>query len=478
MPQSTAARPAVSPPSEGLSGFRRVAAVVSILTALVLVVLDGAVVNIALPTIADTLGVVPAESVWVVTGYQLALVVALLPAGALGESLGYRKVFAGGVLLFTAASAGCALAPTLPWLVAARLMQGLGGAAVMALAVALLRFVYPPRLLGAAIGWNALVIALSAAAGPTVGAAILAVAPWPLLFAVNIPIGAIVLLTARALPAVEGVKRRIDPVSVVLNAGFFVALVMGAETVASRVEAGGALLLVAALCLVGLIRREHGQEAPLIPLDLLRVRSFRLSVVASVLCFTGQMASTVALPFYLQNGLGQDAFIAGLFMVPWPLATAVAAPVAGRLSDRLPTGWLCAAGGLLLAAGLALSAFWPLQRDPLPLMAFMVISGFGFGLFQTPNNRNMLLTVPKARSGAAGGMQGTARLVGQTAGAVTMTLLFSLVSSPVEAPRIGLAVAAVLTLAGGVASLLRVPADVGAAQPSLSATADFRSRNG
>ena len=478
MPQFTAARPAASPLSEGPSGFRRVAAVASILTAIVLVVLDGAVVNIALPTIADTLGVAPAESVWIVTGYQLALVVALLPAGALGESLGYRKVFAGGVLLFTAASAGCALAPTLPWLVAARLMQGLGGAAVMSLAVALLRFVYPPRLLGAAIGWNALVIALSSAAGPTVGAAILAVAPWPLLFAVNIPIGAIVLLTARALPAVEGAKRRIDPVSVVLNAGFFVALVMGAETVASRVEAGGALLLVAVLCLAGLIRREHGQEAPLIPLDLLRVRSFRLSVVASILCFTGQMASTVALPFYLQNGLGQDAFTAGLFMVPWPLATAVAAPVAGRLSDRLPTGWLCAAGGLLLAAGLALSAFWPLQRDPLPLLAFMVISGFGFGLFQTPNNRNMLLTVPKERSGAAGGMQGTARLVGQTAGAVTMTLLFSLISSPVEAPRIGLAVAAVLTLAGGVISLLRVPADVETAQPFLSAKVGVRSRNG
>ncbi|MFS2012125.1 MFS transporter [Azospirillum sp. CT11-132] len=478
MPQFTVARPAASPLSEGLSGFRRVAAVASILTAIVLVVLDGAVVNIALPTIADTLGVAPAESVWIVTGYQLALVVALLPAGALGESLGYRKVFAGGVLLFTAASAGCALAPTLPWLVAARLMQGLGGAAVMSLAVALLRFVYPPRLLGAAIGWNALVIALSSAAGPTVGAAILAVAPWPLLFAVNIPIGAIVLLTARALPAVEGAKRRIDPVSVVLNAGFFVALVMGAETVASRVEAGGALLLVAVLCLAGLIRREHGQEAPLIPLDLLRVRSFRLSVVASILCFTGQMASTVALPFYLQNGLGQDAFTAGLFMVPWPLATAVAAPVAGRLSDRLPTGWLCAAGGLLLAAGLALSAFWPLQRDPLPLLAFMVISGFGFGLFQTPNNRNMLLTVPKERSGAAGGMQGTARLVGQTAGAVTMTLLFSLISSPVEAPRIGLAVAAVLTLAGGVVSLLRVPADVETAQPFLSAKVGVRSRNG
>ncbi|WP_448204871.1 MFS transporter [Azospirillum sp. sgz302134] len=463
MPRSTTAQSPDTLPPDGLPVSRRVAAAASVLAAIVLVVLDGAIANIALPTVASSLGVAPADSVWIITAYQLALVIALLPVAALGESLGYRTVFAGGVLLFSAASAGCSLAPTLPWLVVARFVQGLGGAAVMALGVALLRFVYPQRLLGAAIGWNALAIALSSAAGPTIGAAILAVAPWPFLFAINIPIGVVVLVTARALPAVEGAARRIDLVSVALNAGFFAALVMGAETMASQPGRGGALLLVAVLCLAGLVRRERGREAPLVPLDLLRVHSFRLSVVASVLCFMGQMASAVALPFYLQHGLGQDAFTAGLMLVPWPLATAVAAPIAGRLSDRMATGWLCALGGLLLAVGLALAAAWPLQRDPLPLLAFMVISGFGFGLFQTPNNRNMLLTVPKARSGAAGGMQGTARLVGQTAGAVIMTLLFSLASSSVAASRIGLAVAAALTLAGSLASVLRVPVRGGTA---------------
>lgn len=447
-----------TPPPDGLPVPRRILAVASVLAAIVLVVLDGAIANIALPPVADALRVTPAASVWIITGYQLALVVALLPMAALGESLGYRRVFAGGVLLFTAASAGCALAPTLPWLVAARFAQGLGGAAVMALGVALLRFVYPQRLLGAAIGWNAVAIALSAAAGPTIGAAILAVAPWPFLFAVNIPIGAVVLATARALPAVEGVRRRIDPASVALNAGFFAALVMGAEILPSQPVGAGALLAAALLCLTGLVRREGGREAPLVPFDLLRAPSFRLSVVASVLCFAGQMAGAVALPFYLQHGLGRDAFTTGLFLVPWPLATAVAAPVAGRLADRMATGRLCALGGLLLAAGLTLSAVWPLEDDLTPLLAFMALSGFGFGLFQTPNNRNMLMTAPKARSGAAGGMQGTARLVGQTAGAVTMTLLFSVVAGAVAAPRIGLAVAAALSLAGGAVSLLHAPA--------------------
>ncbi|MCW2242180.1 MFS transporter [Azospirillum canadense] len=463
--------PATQPP-DGLPVPRRIMAAASVIAAIVLVVLDGAIANIALPVVADTLRVAPADSVWIITGYQLALVVALLPMAALGESLGYRRVFAGGVLLFTVASAGCALAPTLPWLVVARFVQGLGGAAVMALGVALLRFVYPQRLLGAAIGWNAVAIALSSAAGPTIGAAVLAVAPWPFLFAINIPIGAIVLATARALPAIEGAKRRIDPISVALNGGFFAALVMGAEILPSQPGQGGALLTVAAVCLVGLVRRESGREAPLVPLDLLRVPSFRLSVVASVLCFAGQMASAVALPFYLQHGLGRDAFTTGLFLVPWPLATAVAAPVSGRLADRMATGWLCALGGLLLAVGLTLSAVWPLEDDLTPLLAFMAISGFGFGLFQTPNNRNMLLTAPKARSGAAGGMQGTARLVGQTAGAVIMTLLFSLVAGAVTAPRIGLTVAAALALAGGAVSLLHVPAR--RARPVTTADASVR----
>ncbi|MGY0781173.1 MFS transporter [Azospirillum argentinense] len=457
MPRSTLARTPDSPHPDGLPMPRRAVAAASVIAAIVLVVLDGAIANIALPTVAGTLGVPPADTVWIITAYQLALVIALLPVGALGESLGHRRVFTGGVLLFTAASAGCALAPTLPWLIAARFVQGLGGAAVMALGVALLRFVYPQRLLGAAIGWNALAIALASAAGPTIGSGILAVAPWPVLFAVNIPVGLVVLATARALPAVAGTRRRLDPASVALNAGFFAALVMGAETVAAQPLRGGALLLAAALCLAGLVRREKQREAPLVPLDLLRVRSFRLSVVASILCFTGQMAAAVALPFYLQHGLGQDILTAGLFLVPWPLATAVAAPIAGRLSDRVGTGWLCAVGGLLLAAGLALAAVWPLGQDARPLLAFMVMCGFGFGLFQTPNNRNMLLTVPKTRSGAAGGMQGTARLVGQTAGAVLMTVLFSLLSGPETAPRIGLALAAALTLAGGLTSLLRVP---------------------
>ncbi len=140
-------------------------------------------------------------------------------------------------------------------------------------------------------------------------------------------------------------------------------------------------------------------------------------------------------------------------MTPWPLTVALAAPTSGRLSNKVPTAYLCAAGGLCLATGLALAALWPLHRGLAPLIAFTMVSGLGFGFFQTPNNRNMLLSAPKARSGAAGGMQATARQFGQTTGAVIMALLFSIV--PTNAPRIALGVAAALALAGGIVSLLR-----------------------
>jgi DHA2 family multidrug resistance protein-like MFS transporter len=185
---------------------------------------------------------------FVVTAYQLGLVTMLLPAAAAGESLGFRRVFFGGAALFTGASALCALSPSLTWLVAARFVQGLGGAAIMALGVALLRFIVPPARLGAAIGWNALTVALSSAAGPTVGAAILSVAPWPWLFVVNLPIGAAVLAATRTLPNVKGTDRPVDLISITLNISMFGLLVVGAEWAPSRPELAIALLIGASAC--------------------------------------------------------------------------------------------------------------------------------------------------------------------------------------------------------------------------------------
>jgi DHA2 family multidrug resistance protein-like MFS transporter len=381
----------------------------------------------------------------------------LLPASAVGERLGYRRVFAAGVALFTVASALCAMAPSLPWLVAARCLQGLGSAAVMPLGLALLRFTYPRRLLGQAIGWDALAIAGASAAGPAVGAGLLSVASWPWLFAVNLPVGALVLAASAQLPRPPGTRRSLDAGSIALNAIMFAAFVLGSNGLPSSPWSGGALLVVSAVSLVLLVRREMPKAAPLIPLDLLRVPSFRVSIVASVCCFTGQMLGYLALPFYFQHELGLSAMATGLLMTPWPLAVMVAAPLSARLAKRVPTAWLCAAGGVCLAVGLALCAAWPLHGDPwLPMAIFTSLAGLGFGFFQTPNNQNMLLSAPKERSGAAGGAQGTARLTGLTLGSLLMGLMFVLLPS-LQAVHWALTLAALAALAGGVVSLLRSP---------------------
>lgn len=448
MPQTTAA-------CSGVKQTHRTTAIVAVLAAMMLVVLDAAIANVALPSIAQSLDVTPAMSVLIVTAYQMALVMALLPCAALGESLGYRRVFTAGVALFTVASVLCSMSPSLPWLVASRFLQGLGGAAVMALGVALLRHVVPHGQLGAAIGWNAMVIALSSAASPTIGALILSATSWPWLFAVNLPVGLVVLLATRALPRHTGTARRLDFVSVALNGGCVAALVIGAELLLTKPALAAVLLVASAIILGVLVRREMPKEVPLIPLDLLRVSPFRISVIASACCFAGQTAALVALPFYLQHGLKQNTVMTGLYLTSWPLTVALAAPIAGRLANHVATAWLCAAGGACLTIGLAAAAMWPLHDGPLPLVAFTMLCGLGFGLFNVPNNRNMFLAAPSERSGAAGGMQGTARLVGQTAGAVIMTLLFTLTSVE-TAPRIGLGIGSVLTLVAAFVSLLGV----------------------
>jgi DHA2 family multidrug resistance protein-like MFS transporter len=404
-------------------------AIVAVLAAMVMVALDAVIANVALPTIARSLQVTPATSVWIVTAYQMALVIALLPCAALGESLGYRRVFTVGAAVFTGASVLCAFSPSLPWLLAARFLQGFGGAAIMALGVALLRFVVPSQRLGAAIGWNALAIALASAAGPSTGALILSSLGWPWLFTINLPIGVVVLLATRALPDVTGTARPLDLLSVALNAATFAPLVVGAEMLPVRPVPGSILLAAAAVALTTLVRREMPKQAPLIPLDLLRVGSFRISVLASVCFFAGQTAALVALPF--------------------------AAPVIGRLVNRISSAWLCVVGGMFLATVLAAAALWPLRGSPAPLVPLTMLCGLGFGVFQVANNRNMFLSAPRERSGAAGGMQGTARLTGQTVGAVIMTLLLGLVSVD-AAPRIGLGIGAVLTFVAGIVSALRV----------------------
>lgn len=316
----------------------------------------------------------------------------------------------------------------------------------------LLRFTVPHNQLGRVISWNAFTVALSTAAAPTVGALILSHASWPWLFVINFPVGCVALVASQLLPSTRPSSQPLDVSSMALNSLMFGAMVLGAEFAIERPVLGWATIAVASMSLLALVRRERPKVAPLIPIDLLRSKSFRTSVIASVICFTGQTAGIVALPFYLQYGLHQSTLATGLYMTAWPLSVAATATVSGRLADRLPAAWICAGGATLLAIGLAIASLWPLKGNPAPLVLFASICGVGFGLFNVPNNRTMFLTAPTERSAAAGGTQGTARLTGQTAGAVLMTVLFT-VTTLNFAPRIGLIACALFALIAGMVSI-------------------------
>jgi DHA2 family multidrug resistance protein-like MFS transporter len=441
---------------DGLPIPRRYWSMAAIWLAMAMSVLDGAIANVALPTIARELHAAPAASIWIVNAYQLAITVTLLPLAALGDKLGYRRVYVAGLAVFTLGSLGCALSHSLTALTAARVLQGLGAGGIMSINAALVRFTYPKRLLGRGIGLNALVISISAAVGPTVASAILAVASWEWLFAVNVPIGVLAIaMAARALPKTLGSGRRFDWGSALLNAAAFGLLIIGAESTA-RADLAAGLPELAAGAAAGAVLawRELHREAPLVPFDLLKIPIFGLSIATSVVSFGAQMMAFVALPFYFQAVMGKTAVATGLLMTPWPLAVGVAAPIAGRLADRYRAGALGGAGLAVFATGLVLLSMLRSGAADLDIVWRMAVCGLGFGFFQSPNNRAMITAAPMHRSGAAGGGLATARLLGQTGGALTTAIFFHLAGT--HAATTALATAGSVAFLAALVSLSRL----------------------
>ncbi|MBC7663452.1 MAG: MFS transporter [Caulobacter sp.] len=432
----------------------------AIAIAVTMAVLDSAVANIALPAIARQLGVSPAESVWVINAYQLAIVVLLLPVAALGERIGYRRVYIGGLGLFTVGSLACALSPTLAWLIAARILQGLGAAAIMGVNGALVRYTYPQKSLGHGVGLNALVVSVAGAIGPTVASGILAIGPWQWLFAVNVPIGIVnVVFASRVLPWSTLSDKKLDWGSAALSALTFGLFFIGVDTF-THAQGEGALaaaeLVMAALAGTWLFLRERHEKRPLIPIDLLRIPVIALSVATSICSFAAYMLAFLALPFWFQAALHRDQVQTGLLMTPWPVGVGLVAPFAGRLADRVPAAILGSAGLLVLAIGLGLLTQLDANAATLDILWRMALCGLGFGFFQAPNNRTMLGSAPRERAGAAGGLLATARLTGMTSGATIAALVFRAV--PHDAEHVCLMVAVGLAVAGGLASLSRLRA--------------------
>jgi DHA2 family multidrug resistance protein-like MFS transporter len=419
----------MTPTTETALSGRNLRALIALLTAVLLATLDTAIANTALPAIAADLHAAPAASVWVINAYQLAMVATILPFAALGDIVGHRRIYLCGLAVFTLASLICALATTLPTLAAARAFQGLGASGIMSVNAALLRLLYPPHRLGRGVGLNALVVGVGFAVGPSVASLVLSVANWPWLFGINVPLGIGVLVIAfPSLPQTPRGTHGFDAVAALLSVVAFTALILALGSAGQREPATTVLAALAVAIVFGtlLVRRESGHPSPILPVDLFRRPAFSLSAVTAVCSFTAQGLAFVSLPFYFEQVLNRNQVETGFLMSPWSIIVALAAPLAGRLSDRYPPGLLGGIGLAILSIGMASLALLPEHPGVVDISIRMAICGAGFGFFQSPNLKALMSSAPVHRAGGASGIIATSRLLGQTTGAALTALCFSL----------------------------------------------------
>jgi DHA2 family multidrug resistance protein-like MFS transporter len=444
-------------PVDGLHGSQLVWAIIVLSLGVGMSSLDTAIANTALPAMAQQLHATPADSVWIVNAYQLAMVATLLPVAALGETIGYKRIYVAGMVIFTAASLACALAWSLPVLIIGRLFQGLGASALMGVNSALIRSVYPSRLHGRGFGNNALVVAIGFAIGPSLASIILSVSSWEWLFGINVIPGIIGYFMARkALPETGRAGHKVDRVASLYNVAAFGMAILALGDAAHRVGMRTLLpeILIAVVFFVLLLRRQKGHPAPLLPVDLFRLPLFTLSTVTAICTFAAQALAFVALPFYFESALGRSPVETGFLLTPWPVMVGIMAPVAGRLSDRYSPGLLGGVGLAILAAGLALLLGMPSNPSAFDIGWRMAICGVGFGFFQAPNVKAIMSSAPASRGGSASGMVATARLIGQSTGAALVA--FCLTVFHLHGTWLAILLAAVFAAAASIASFSRL----------------------
>ena len=442
--------------ADGLPLPRRHWAHLAVGLAVMMSVIDSSIANVALPTIATALNASPAASIWVVNAYQLSVCMSLLILGSLGDIYGYGRVYRACLILFTVASLGCALSHGLIGLSIARFVQGLGGAGMLGVTNAMLRGIYPRAELATGIGRNTMIVAISLAIGPTVASFILSIASWQWLFAINVPIGIFTWLIARSnLPSFPGSGHNFDAPSGALSALTFGLLVLGIDGLGhSQPTAVVTIELVAAFASgILLIRRQSSVPAPLLPIDLLRIRLFALSVGTTFLASMSQLMAYVAIPFLFQHALGRSQIETGYLITPWPVMVGLIAPVAGRLVRRIAPGVLSSTGLLILAAALVLLAMLPERASTTDIVWRMMLAGLGYGIFLPPNASTQIAAVPKQRSGGASTMGATGRVFGQSIGAALVAALFGM--QPQNGSELALIFAAAIAVAGSLMSVMR-----------------------
>ncbi|HEY1384515.1 MAG TPA: MFS transporter [Dongiaceae bacterium] len=389
------------------------------------------IANVALPTLAQAFGVSFQHVQWVVLAYLLAVTGLIVSVGRLGDLIGRRRLLLAGILLFTAASVLCGIAPMLWLLIAARAAQGLGAAVMMALGMALVGEAVPKARTGSAMGLLGTMSAVGTALGPSFGGVLISGLGWQAIFLVNVPLGLLAFLLAyRTMPAAptrpKADRPGFDSVGTLL-----LALALAAYALAMTVGRGSfgslnmALLLAAGLG-VGLFALVEAKTAsPLVRLDMFRNPVLSAGLAMSVLVLTVAMATLVVGPFYLSRALGLDPAAVGLVMSTGPIMSALTGIPAGRIVDRLGAQFMMIAGLIAMAAGSLGLAVLPMTFGVAGYVVSLVVLAPGYQLFQAANNTAVMVDVPADQRGVVSGMLNLSRNLGGITGTAVMGAVFA-----------------------------------------------------
>lgn len=414
--------------------FHKYVAITSIIILLVMTVLDVSLVNVALPVISNEFQVSESQTVWLVTIYQLIIVMLLLPLASIGDQYSYKRNFIIGLVIFTIGSGLCAASQSFSMLLISRGIQAIGGAGVMSVNVALTRVIYPRNILGRGLALNAMFISIATAAGPSLAGWIMSITTWHWLFIINIPFGIIAFIIGiRTLPKNPNPPKdpHFDWTGGMLNILFFGLLFYSLGNIVQKGDTAICVVMLVISLFIGFayIRKEMHSRHPMFPIDLFKIRLYSTSILTSTSSFIAQNLAIIALPFLFLSVLKFSELNTGLAMTPWPLATMIISPFAARWIEKHNAAFTAAFGMLVFMTGLLLLVFVPVNTNIWDIVWRMAICGIGFGFFQTPNNIVMVMATPVERTGAAGGMQSTARLTGQTMGSTIVSIVFGVIAT-------------------------------------------------
>ncbi len=428
----------------------------------------GSATNVALPAIGREMGLDAVALSWVATAYLLSAAVFLVPFGKLADIHGRKRVFVGGLFVYTATSALCALAPTFPFLLAGRVAQGLGGGMIFGTSVALLTSIFPPGKRGLALGVNVAAVYLGLSLGPPLGGLLTQQLGWRSVFLANVALGAVATaMAARGLVGEwkESPGDRLDGRGAVLYAVGLSALMYGLGRLPAATGAGLVALGVASLA--AFVAWERRAAHPLLDIALFAEnRVFAFSNLAALINYAATFAVGFLLSLYFQSVRGLTAQAAGGILAVQPLVQAGLSPFAGRISDRVDPRVVASSGMGLIAVGLGLLAFAGPATPAAFVVACLVLLGAGFGLFSSPNTNAVMGSVEKRSYGVASATLATMRLVGQMLSMGVASLVLALfVGREAVGPgraagfmagmRTGFALYALLCVAGVFASLAR-----------------------